>query len=189
MLEFNIKGVKVSFGYLFFAVITAVLLIDKTGICILGLIACLWHEVGHLSAFMLKKAKPLEISFLAGGIRIKPSRELTGNDKIFVLAAGPLFNLTAAGLLADISPVFAAVNIVIGVFNLLPVSPLDGGGILSVYLIQKFERSDLIMKAVSLMCCVFLAAAGIYVFYRSHNITLIITSCYLAVLLLCKTYD
>ncbi|MFP3949079.1 MAG: site-2 protease family protein [Longimicrobiales bacterium] len=56
-------------------------------------------------------------------------QELDSPSYIAALLAGPWSNLVLAGLLVVAWPEAAGVNAAIGIFNLLPIPPLDGGRI------------------------------------------------------------
>lgn len=101
------------------------------------------HEMGHLVAAKIKKiptSPAIFIPFLGAAIGIDPKKINNAKTEFFVAYGGPL-----AGLLSII-PAFALYLItndpywaliiqlgaLINLFNLFPVSPLDGGRIVSV---------------------------------------------------------
>lgn len=93
MLEFSLFGVRLRFSFLFFAVVTATLIIDRSGVAITGLICCVLHEAGHIAAFAALNRKPGEVTFDAFGIKlISPAGIMRFKDEIFVLSAGCAVN-------------------------------------------------------------------------------------------------
>ncbi|WP_404452177.1 site-2 protease family protein [Virgibacillus necropolis] len=101
------------------------------------------HEMGHLVAAKLKKiptSPAVFIPFLGAAIGIDPKKIKDAKTEFFVAYGGPL-----AGLLSII-PAFVLYTVtndpywvlvmqlgaLINLFNLFPVSPLDGGRIVSV---------------------------------------------------------
>ena len=96
--------------------------------------------------FAIGMAKPVPVNFL--NLR-NPKR-----DMIFVAAAGPFANFMLAGLLALAFKFFPAAlflyacyfNLALGIFNLIPVPPLDGSrivtGILPLPLARWFLRLE-----------------------------------------------
>ena len=113
------------------------------------------HELGHaLTARHFKvPVVGIELHLLGGAAKMlgQPKR---ANDEVLIAAAGPAvsFALGIAGLVlsplfevvglylgADIFRVIGWINIVLGVFNLLPALPMDGGRILRALLTRKFE--------------------------------------------------
>lgn len=101
------------------------------------LLAAAMHEGGHLAALAAFHV-PVEgvrlgamgaVIFAPGANRLSYGREL------LVTLAGPMVNLISAPLLAALSArlgwewgyLFAGAHTVLGVYNLLPIPPLDGG--------------------------------------------------------------
>lgn len=111
----------------------------------------LLHEAGHAAAIGLLRFGPSEIRLASlGGVTInrraaKPWQEivisLAGPAMSFALAAGAFSLLVLSGerslgpFLGALLPETAQANVVWGIFNLLPVYPLDGG-----HVIQQIAR-------------------------------------------------
>jgi Zn-dependent protease len=71
----------------------------------------------------------------------------------------------------------ATVSLALAVFNLLPVTMLDGGHIISAF----FPDSKL-HKALSLVCSIALLGIGIFVaLYTKENFTIMIVALYLLI--------
>ncbi|MCL1789157.1 MAG: site-2 protease family protein [Oscillospiraceae bacterium] len=138
------SGIEIGVDFTFFAVITMFLTLDTTGFALMSLFVCAIHECGHLIAMLIGGHKPNSIFFKGGGIRLSNS----GADSVFILIAGSAVNLGLFFALyftlpkTDIYPVmFAVLNLVIGVFNLLPVGCLDGKRILETFLPNRILRA------------------------------------------------
>ena len=102
----------------------------------------LLHELGHSLVALAQGVKVRSITlFLLGGVASVERESSTARGALLVAAAGPAVSLLLAVLLlslrtsaARLSPVLGAMvdelgglNLVLGLFNLLPGLPLDGG--------------------------------------------------------------
>jgi len=115
------------------------------------LTAAIWHELAHIIAawrFGLR-AERMVITPIGVMAHIPGGEALTMWKRLFVLLAGPLLSLLAAGLLFFVGRAIANAgadyllgglrgllyaNLAVGLFNLLPFMPLDGGRIVSLLL-------------------------------------------------------
>ncbi|MBM7570871.1 site-2 protease family protein [Aquibacillus albus] len=118
------------------------------------------HEMGHLVAAKIKKiptSPAVFIPFLGAAIGINPKNIKNAQTEFFVAYGGPLAGLLSilpaiALYLATSDPYWALVTqlgALINLFNLFPVSPLDGGRIVSV-LSTKIWFIGLVVLAVML---------------------------------------
>lgn len=186
--------VTAAFDFSFFAAV-ALLTLLSGNYALLGLAACLWHETGHLIAMKFRKIPVKRVVFYGAGIKIIPDKliSFTGFETGFwVLISGSAANFTAAAVLynaenADIK-LFAAINLVIGLFNLLPLWYLDGGKLL-VLLIRRlctFGTACLLERFFKwLNVFLIMAVLIIFSFAGKGNFTLYVTLCYLLVSSVC----
>lgn len=97
-------------------------------------VCCALHELGHITAMKLLGINIRSLTLYSGGVRLRSDPlALHGTlSELAVLAAGPLVNLLlgAAGCFFG-NRLFAGINISLLLFNLLPLSSLDGGRILA----------------------------------------------------------
>ena len=171
----NIHGTNITVSVLLFGLLAVYLLTlpKASEIIVFGLLGAVTHEAGHLIAFVITGSKPKSISVSLCGIRLEPSGKILSRRKeLFTLIAGPLFNLFMAIIFWKIQTA-AFINLALMMFNLCPVSPLDGGRILSLYLPPKLCR---VLSTVFLAICI---AVGAYLAFAHKNCSLIITSIYL----------
>lgn len=105
----------------------------------LAYLAATLHECAHLTACVLLKVRPRGIKLGIAGAELKTDFIESTTKKIIISAAGPAMSFAtfiymyAFGLLFGITNYifrfFALANLGIGIINLLPVPPLDGGAI------------------------------------------------------------
>lgn len=188
MLQFRVFGIKVRLSFLFFAVTTIYLILDRTGYGYCGILAAVTHELGHVIAYFLVGERPKSVSLSIEGMRITQSeRYLTLGKDLFALSAGCMVNFCAFFLLYyGIGPdpawtQIALVQLSIGLFNLIPVAALDGGMIL-----KRIFTAVLSLKAATVICktiswCVVLPmlVISLVLLFRSRNFTLLVTTGFL----------
>jgi tetratricopeptide (TPR) repeat protein len=159
---------------------------------LMGFIFCiLLHEAGHaLAARLVGVEVKAIVIWLLGGLTTLARRPEKPAHNLFISAAGPLVNMLLGFLfvaayillfllrawepgpsalawlqtLGDLCFSLAFLNIILVVFNLLPIYPLDGGNILHALLDGFFGRAnaDLITMLVSIPFLLGLFALGVY---------------------------
>lgn len=198
MIQFNVKHVNIKLKFMFFAVITIFLIVDKQGFTVLTLLASLTHELGHLFALIALGNKPKELVFEIVGIRlVKQNKFISYNKEILILFAGPLTNIIIFFVLYFFFKdnyycnIFSLTNLFIGIFNLLPVGNLDGGQILNLALKKSCElyTSNLLVIVISIIVIIPVILFSLYLLIFKNNFTLTITSVYLLFMLIFNKYD
>jgi len=133
-------------------------------------LSMLLHETAHLVA---AKSIGLCVSHMAlypFGVNLKLKNKIVANlsDEIILYMSGPAMNLLLAffAVLAGKDYLYY-INIILFTINLLPVSPLDGGGILKGILSSKLGtiRAAKIMRVISAILSIMLIAVGVYTVY------------------------
>jgi stage IV sporulation protein FB len=192
-VKFKCRHCHIEMTVPFFALVTFLLLADRSGAAFWGLCAAASHEAGHLLAMIFCGRPPQKIRLTAFGAEICANAATASYAADAVVsAAGPLLNLLLWQIWFPLSTngrFFALANAVLAVFNLLPVEPLDGGQVLLSLLSCRFQREKA-QRAVhicSFFVLVPVAAAGFFVLFRSRwNVTLLLAALYLLFLLLMK---
>ena len=153
------------------------------------------HECGHLIAGIIFGFKPNSIAITPFGLCIKfgiycgdyNKKIGKGNSlnikKIIIAIAGPLTNI----ILMIIASIFVQkqlivyANLLIAIFNLLPIYPLDGGRILKniIHIIQGLEKSyEYANKIANISMIILTAIASIGILYLK-NIAIVVIILYL----------
>lgn len=142
-------------------------------------IGILWHELGHAIAIKrLGFGNSTIVLQGLGGVTINAGGPRPPKKAIIISLAGPAFSFSLTlifGLAAFFYPnddllntsftYIAGVNAVLGVFNLLPINPLDGGHVMlhSFRHFMKNERKALRYTAIiSLIVAGLLGAAALF---------------------------
>ena len=116
-------------------VVYLLLYFDASGFLRLGLLAAVLHELGHILVYCIQQRHLPVIEVTMTGFCMRTAGERFSPRQRFVLAAaGPAVNFALAGVwavrLAQTATIrgsaFWAANLLTGLFNLLPVPPLDG---------------------------------------------------------------
>lgn len=126
------------------------------------------HEGGHLLACWLLWIPVRRLQITCCGGVLETGRLLTGGEETAVALAGPGVNLLLAFALLPLGndpggAVFLGVNLLLGLFNLLPLLPLDGGramhGLFSLFCPE--EQVEGWLDAVTKVILGFLTAVGV----------------------------
>ena len=100
------------------------------------LLAVICHEFAHYAVLRLTKRSVRELNLTAFGVEMKVAGYTGYLGEFLTTLAGPGINLLLAcclGLMGrrwEIFYLFSGAQAVLGLFNLLPVCPLDGGTLL-----------------------------------------------------------
>ena len=135
------------------------LLLTDTPILLASLLpAALLHELAHYAVLRLcgVRAARFTLTGLGASLYVPELHRLSYGAELLSAAAGPLMNLLLWVLLSltgrEELTLFAGAQMVLGVLNLLPVRPMDGGRILwlaTAYLTEPYT-ADRVAAAVGL---------------------------------------
>lgn len=189
---FNVLGVKVEITFWFVAFITFIISLNAPSNVLATVFSSLLHEMGHLLVMTSVGNKPQEVRFEITGMNIirQPNLKISTKNEVLIALGGPFINficfLISVIILCIINNAkiltFGCVNLILMLFNLLPINRLDGGMALYYMLIQKYDNvvCSKILRATSMIFITLIYAWGIYVFISSrYNISLIIIAIFL----------
>ena len=169
MISLRLGKIRLVFEFGFFVTAAVFCLLDDFGIAMTALCACMIHETGHIIAAVICNVKIERITFSFSGIKMLSESKVTAISKdIFILLSGPLINLLTAYFYFHTGNYFPfSVNLILGIFNLLPFTSLDGGVILKK-LFEHFEiKPDLLIKTIA--CITVILLLIIFKIYGIYN--------------------
>lgn len=174
-------------------------LTNQLELYIIIMIFCLIHELGHLIIGMLLGFKVKEFEIMPVGFLVTFDINVTGCNKkifksnitelkrIFVILAGPLVNLITlfifikSDVLSSIKELAIYSNLLIILFNLIPIYPLDGGRFLSsmMKLIAGNRNANKIINQISNIAMVLLTMVSSIAIFYFENISILFIIMYL----------
>ena len=155
------------------------------------------HEMSHIAAARARGIMPYSVSISPVGFSADiPDMNCSRQTAILIYSAGPAVNLLlfAAGLaagflfpgLGEITGMVSATNLLLALFNLLPVFPMDGGRLLLSLLSGKIGMLAA-GRLVRITAWITSSAVVLYGLYKAYtdilNISLIIAGAYMMLLL------
>lgn len=154
-------------------------------------VACAVHELGHAGAIRLFGGRVAEIRLTGFGAVMEPEQGklFSYGEEGAVALAGPLASLMLALLAAAWGRRFGGtdaflltgLSLTLGVFNLLPAGPLDGGRAVLAGLSRLTgpDRGEMVCGVLTKVTAGMLAAAGLWAFGAGGNFTLLLVALWL----------
>jgi stage IV sporulation protein FB len=158
----NIFGVDLRLNLLFLVLFVLYWYLGVLAQAVIVFCSVFLHEIGHVLVAMGYGIKIKEIELLPfGGVaKVEGDIEINPVIETYVALAGPLTNcfLACAGHMLNISgmgnqqwlPFFISCNLLLGLFNLLPAIPLDGGRVFRAFISLRLGVKRATDKAVTL---------------------------------------
>lgn len=136
----------------------------------------LWHELGHVVAALRFGWTVKEVKLLpfGGVVEVEGAGALPVREEMWVAIAGPVQNAILAAIAYGLGQIgwidtgwsddFVRANVLIGLFNLLPVLPLDGGRMLQAWISLQlpFHRTLIWSAKISLVFSVLVVFVSLY---------------------------
>lgn len=191
--------IKINLKVFLFLIIF--ILTKQIKIYALLMIFALIHELGHILMGLILGFQPQSISIIPSGFTVKFKTKNSNKNfkqlsfkKIMIAFAGPLTNL----ILIMISYIYYKVNnkinvfnmdlnliiysnILIFIFNLIPIYPLDGGRILKefIYIYKGGYKASVISNKISNILIIILTVLASFAVLVYKNIAILIILGYL----------
>ena len=191
-MKLKLLGTEIYISFLFMAVISLMLATDRTGLLLPTLFAVLMHEIGHLFAMWVLDCSPKQIKLIPASVQITAPLTSKYKNDIIIAIIGPIVNLLLFFVLYinflcfknSIILNYALINLLITIFNLMPVIGLDGGTILFSVLAKKTEynKAILTLKIITLIVAAAVIFLAVTLTIRGKiNISLYIIGIYLVI--------
>ncbi len=195
MMTFKVYEVNIKIALLIVPIILLSIFMDLTIELIMMLCIVFAHELAHCFVAKLFNVRIMEIEIfpLGGVVKMENELSLDPFKEIIVAFAGPAINFIMI-LVAFVSlnniyygnstyNIFLIMNLSIGVFNCLPIIPLDGGRIFRALLTYMcgFKEATLIAVKLGKIIAVFIFLIGIYmtIMYEIEYLYVIVLSLFL----------
>ncbi len=146
--------IKPEIRFSFPAVLAVILCTDTEGAAVLCLLTCGLHELGHIFVMLICNNPPEKIIFCGGGIRLSGNTHKT----VPVIIGGCTVNFLLFTVFYPFTPfytlkLFGMINLLTGLFNLVPVKPLDGYFLFEKALIRFIspEKIDRVLRITEII--------------------------------------
>ncbi len=147
------------------------------------------HEFGHVVALNAMGSKVDMISISLSGFQIDYSKSLSAYEEIISAISGPMFGILWFILARHLGLELTAwLSLALSIFNLLPISILDGGRVLNGFFRLKVNKKFIHMytKSVDKFVCIFLAVLGTVLAICGYGLSLLTASAFLIIYTLVK---
>ena len=142
----------------FLVLMAALWCADESGVLPIFLLAAAVHECGHLFVIRLSGGTVHALCLTACGAVLRCSLPPSPFSRTAICLAGPAASFALTALANPLGAYrLAGASALLGLFNLLPVPPLDGGMALTHLAAGRFPR---VRCALAAVCALFLLGAG-----------------------------
>lgn len=193
---------KITVHPLFFFCLAWIVLTDSSVSLLCVMTSVFVHECGHIFVYRYANVVINEIHLQPFGVRITVRNEafISPRTQFWCAFAGPCMNFVCVCIclligrftvLPEWIMIFYLSNLFLGIFNLLPIIPLDGSRMLHVILSALLGEymAQILCAWISLLVGIGVLVCGIYVVIDSGiNISLCVLAGYILICLAVKIY-
>lgn len=134
------------------------------------------HEIAHILMALSLKVDMQEVILLPIGVNAKYSSYLSPWKELLISLAGPLASFLFALFFRE--KTYSMMNLLIGIFNLIPLYPMDGGRIIRSFL-NIFFSKNITMKicntiAKTLLVILLLTGIILVAYFKNYYIVILI---------------
>lgn len=180
---------KVEINLKIFIALLLFILLDNVNTYIIFLVSIIIHELAHLIVGIILGGTPKKMTISIFGVALEfySYGKNTSICKIIFFLIGPLINFLIATIMTSVAidtklaELIIVINIAIGIFNLIPILPLDGGKILKEILknIIGAERANKIMIHFSKFLLILASLSYSVLILKIKNIAILFILLYL----------
>ncbi len=193
-MRFKAGNTDVVVSFSFFALILLSCVWKNNGVFLISLITSLLHEVVHLLFILVLGADIEMIRFSLMGGEIKRGKKAIGNiSEALISLSAPIVNIIIGIILLTINThsQWGEINLLVGLFNILPYETFDGGRGIQYLLKGSFSEktiNKIIFVASFGVCFFFLVINGYMIKNNRNNVFFLGMSVYLLILLVFKLF-
>lgn len=162
-------------------VIFLFIIFNKLELYILFMFFAIIHEMFHLLTGVILgyKVKKIKVEIIGFSMEFYEKQQKNNDNmkKIIILLAGPIFNILISLIFASLGiPIIFYINIVIAIFNLIPIYPLDGGQILNrlLRILYGTEKAYKITNSLNTIIMSIITAISSILILYIRNISIVI---------------
>ena len=197
-----VNETRYKIDFTFALTVTMMLLLCSEETVIISLLSSMLHESGHLVLMFIFRQKVDSVTFGSFGVRIERqlSCNLSYKKEAVIALGGILVNIFIAisGAIhyymydSEFYIKLSVVNVIIALFNMIPIDTLDMGRVLRYTLLycMNEEKTERIVRSVSFVFVNLLAVVSVlYSLFFGFNLSLVTVTVYLYIITLIKKWS